>query len=344
MKTIKKTMKNIKYIAILLFMTLLACQVETPQLSEKIAIPSEKEVILSHFGPKAFSPRLKLKKVGLKKNIDFSAYLQNSENLIPPPFARENSVAAVEKGCSKIKKIINKYPLDGYDETATVTYRKVNLIDYIDYEYSDDPSYNGRTKFTYSADGLTLTLSYTYTDGVVRTDKDIIKLNAKGYAVEWLHDFSNFSYDNPYTEKIEYNAQGFPTRFSEIYQGKIVSDDIVKYTKEINFETITDMISGEVISYTYDLSKKSLLPISGGRFWVDFSRLYGENNTNNLNSFVVKDKAGKTTFTANIDRTYSADGYPKTITRKEDGKVVIIYDVQSLDCKNYTFSAPRTWK
>lgn len=322
----------------------MACQVETPQLPEKSAISIEKEVISSHFSMKSLSPRKKIAKNTVNQNIDFSAYLQNSDNLVPPPFSRENSVAAVEKGCAKIKKVINKYPDFGYDETATITYRAVNLIDYIDYEYSDDPSYNGRMKFAYSADGQTLTISFATLDGVIRADKDIIKLNAKGYAVEWLHDLTNFSYENPYTEKIEYNAQGFPTRFIEIYQGKTISDDVVKYTKEINFETLTDAVSGDVVSYTYDLSKKSLLTLSGSPFWSDFARLYGENNTNYMTSLVVKDKTGKTTFTVNIDRTYSAEGTPKTVTRKEDGKVVVIYDVQSLDCKNYTFSAPRTWR
>lgn len=337
-------MKNIKYTTIFFFLILLACQEETPQLPKKVAISTEKEMISSHFSMKTFSPRKKIEKSKVNKNLDFSAYLQNSENLIPPPFARENSVAAAEKGCAKIKKVINRYPDFGYDETATITYRAVNLIDYIDYEYSDDPSYNGRMTFAYSTNGQTLTISFTPKTGTVRADKDIVKLNAKGYAVEWLHDLTNFRYENPYTEKIEYNAQGFPTRFTEIYEGKIITDDVVKYTKEINFETVTDAISGDVVSYTYDLTKKSLLALSGSPFWADIARFYGENNTNYMTGVVVKDKAGKITFTVNIERTYSADGTPKTITRKEDGKVVVIYDVQSLDCKNYTYSAPRTWK
>jgi hypothetical protein len=337
-------MKNIKYTAIFFFLILLACQEETPQLPEKIAIPSEKEVISSHFGPKSFSPRLKLKKVGIKKNIDFSAYLQNSDNLVPPPFARENSVAATEKGCGKPKQVVTKWVNFDYDETLDFNYRNVNLVDYIDYAYSDDPTYNGRLKFNYSADGLTLTPVYTFTDGVVSPSKDIIKLNAKGYAVEWLHDFTNGSYENPYTEKIEYNALGFPTRFIEIYEGKTIRDLSVKYTKENNFETLTDAISGEVLTYTYDLTKKQLLVLSYSPIFLDFTRLYGENNPNYITGYTVKGKTGKITFTVAIDRTFSADGYPKTITRKEDGKTALIFDVKSLDCKNYTFSAPRTWK
>jgi hypothetical protein len=337
-------MKNIKYTAILLFLTLLACQVETPQLPEKLAISTENEIIPNRFSSKSFSPRLKLQKGNFKKNIDFSAYLQNSDNLTPPPFARENSVAAVEKGCSKIKKVINKYPTFGYDETATITYRAVNLIDYIDYEYSDDPSFNGRTKFTYSANGLTVTLTYTTTAGELSPYKDVVTLNSKGYAVSWLHDLSNFTYENPYTEKIEYNALGFPTKFTEIYEGKITLDQTVKYTKENNFEIITDAITGDIITYTYDLTKKQLLALTGTPFWEDFARFYGENFPNYLTGLVAKDKTGKITFTLNIERTFSADGYPKTITRKENGETVIIFDVQSLDCKNYTFSAPRTWK
>lgn len=337
-------MKNIKYTAILLFLTLLACQEETPQLPEKLIIPTETDVISSHFGPKSFSPRLKLKKVGLKKNIDFSAYLQNSENLIPPPFARENSVAAIEKGCGKPKQVVTKWVNFNYDETQDFKYRNVNLLDYIDYAYSDDPTYNGRLKFNYSADGLTLTLVYTFTDGVVSPSKDIIKLNAKGYAVEWLHDFTNSSYENPYTEKIEYNAQGFPTRFIEIYGGKTVRDLAVKYSKENNFETLTDAISGEVLTYTYDLTKKQLLVLSYSPIFLDFTKLYGENFSNYITGYTVKDKTGKITYTVAIDRTFSADGYPKTITRKEDGKVVNVFDVKSLDCKNYTLSAPRTWR
>ena len=236
-------MKNIKYTTIFFFLILLACQEETPQLPKKVAISTEKEMISSHFSMKTFSPRKKIEKSKVNKNLDFSAYLQNSENLIPPPFARENSVAAAEKGCAKIKKVINRYPDFGYDETATITYRAVNLIDYIDYEYSDDPSYNGRMTFAYSTNGQTLTISFTPKTGAVRADKDIVKLNAKGYAVEWLHDLTNFRYENPYTEKIEYNAQGFPTRFTEIYEGKIITDDVVKYTKEINFETVTVFIA-----------------------------------------------------------------------------------------------------
>jgi hypothetical protein len=337
-------MKNIKYTAILLFLTLLACQVETPQLPEKLAISTEKEIISSHFGPKSFSPRLKLKKVGLKKNIDFSAYLQNSDNLVPPPFARENSVVAIEKGCGKPKQVVTKWVNFDYDETLDFKYRNVNLLDYIDYAYSDDPTSNGRLKFNYSVNGLTLTLVYTYTDGEVLSYKDIIKLNAKGYAVEWLHDFSNYSYENAYTEKIEYNAQGFPTRFIEIYEGKTVRDLSVKYTKENNFETLTDAISGEVLTYTYDLTKKQLLVLSYSPVYQDFTRLYGENFQNYITGYTVKDKTGKITYTVAIDRTFSADGYPKTITRKEDGKTVNIFNVASLDCKNYTFSAPRTWK
>ncbi len=337
-------MKNIKYTAILLFLTLLACQVETPQLPEKSAISTEKEVISSHFGPKSFNPRLKLKKVSLKKNIDFSAYLQNSDNLVPPPFARENSVAATEKGCGKLKQVVTNWVNFGYDETQDFKYRNVNLIDYIDSKYSDDPTSNGRLKFNYSADGLTLTLVYTYTDGEVLSNKDIIKLNAKGYAVEWLHDFSNYSYENPYTEKIEYNVLGFPTRFIEIYQGKTVRDLSVKYSKENNFETLTDAISGEVLTYTYDLTKKQLLMLSYEPVYQDFARLYGEIMPNYITGYTVKDKTGKTTFTVAIDRTFSADGYPKTITRKEDGKTALIFNVTSLDCKNYTFSAPRSWK
>jgi hypothetical protein len=337
-------MKSIKYISIFFILILLACQEQTLQLPEKIAIPSEKDVIPSHFGPKSFSPRLKLKKVGLKKNIDFSAYLQNSDNLVPPPFARENSVAAVEKGCSKVKKVIIKYPTFGYDETATVTYRKVNLIDYIDYEYSDDPTYNGRTKFTYSPNGTTVTLTYTYTDGEISPYKDVVTLNSKGYAIKWLHDLSNNTYENPYTSEIVYNAAGFPTRFTDTYEGKIVADGVAKYTKENNFESYTEAISGNVSTYTYDLTKKSLLTLNETPFWSDFARFYGENNPNYLTDLVSKDKTGKTIFTLNIRRTFSADGYPKTITRKENGEDIVIFDVQSLDCKNYTFSAPRTWR
>ncbi len=78
--------------------------------------------------------------------------------------------------------------------------------------------------------------------------------------------------------------------------------------------------------------------------YEEFTRLYGEIFPNYITGYTVKDKTGKITFTANIDRTYSADGTPKTITRKENGKVFAIFDVQSLDCKNYTFSAPRSWK
>lgn len=337
-------MKNIKYTAILFFLTLLACQEETPQLSEKSAIPTEKETISSHFGAKSFSPRLKLKKVGLKKNIDFSAYLQNSDNLVPPPFARENSVAAAEKGCGKPKQVVTKWVNSNFDETLDFKYRSVNLVDYIDHAYSDDPTYNGRLKFNYSADGLTLTLVYTFTDGEVSPSKDIIKLNAKGYAVEWLHDLSNYSYENPYTEKIEYNALGFPTRFIEIYEGKTIRDLSVKYTKENNFETLTDTISGEVLTYTNDLTKKQLVVLSYVPIYQDFTRLYGEIMPNYVTGYTVKDKTGKTTFTVAIDRTFSADGYPKTITRKEDGKTALIFNVTSLDCKNYTFSAPRTWR
>jgi hypothetical protein len=65
---------------------------------------------------------------------------------------------------------------------------------------------------------------------------------------------------------------------------------------------------------------------------------------NYITGYTVKDKTGKITYTVAIDRTFSADGYPNTITRKEDGKTVNILNVASIDCKNYTFSAPRTWK
>ena len=335
-------MKNIKYTTIFFFLVIVACQEETPQLPEKSAISIEKETPTVHFLTKNFSQRLRIAKSTGKKKIDFSAFLQNSENLIPPPFARENSVAAAEKGCGKLKQIVSKFIEFNFDETLNFKYRAVNLIDYIDQQYSDDPSLNGRLKFNYSADGLTLTLVYTYTDGEVSPHKDIIKLNAKGFAVEWLHDFS--SYEKPYIERIEYNAQGFPTRFIEIYEGRTVSDMSVKYSKENNFETITNAISGDVITYTFDLTKKQLLGLSSAPVYYDFSKLYGEINSNYMTGVVVKDKAGKTTFTVAIDRTFSADGYPKTITRKEDGKTAVIFNVLSLDCKNYTYSAPRAWK
>lgn len=78
--------------------------------------------------------------------------------------------------------------------------------------------------------------------------------------------------------------------------------------------------------------------------YEEFTRLYGEILPNYITGYTVKDKTGKTTFTVAIDRTFSADGYPKTITRKEDGKTVNIFNVASLDYKNYTYLAPRSWK
>lgn len=78
--------------------------------------------------------------------------------------------------------------------------------------------------------------------------------------------------------------------------------------------------------------------------YEEFTRLYRENFPNYITGYTVKDKTGKITYTVAIDQTFWADGYPKTITRKEDGKTALIFNVASLDCKNYTFSAPRTWK
>ena len=264
----------------------------------------------------------------------------NAESLVNNANARES--AAADKGCGKFKKITTSYPNE-YDEFATVYYKANNLIDYIDFSYSDDPSYNGRLRFLYLTN-TRISVRFALTSGVADNRNDIIIVNDKGHAINWLHDITNYHYDFPYTQLITYNSAGQPTVFEEIYQSKSVSKQTVKYTKENNFDTITDSVTGDVITYTYDLTRPSKIGLDGTPFFIGFTFFYGIDNTNDFTKLEVKDKTNKITFTTDLKREYTADGYPSKVTRTENGKVAVIFKDITYDCKNYNVSQPRTYK
>ncbi len=252
-------------------------------------------------------------------------------------------LSRASNGCGKFKTITTSYPTFGYDESAVVVYEANNRIDYIDYTYSDDPSFNGRMDFIWGL-GPTLTITYTWTDGQVSESTDNLTLTPQGYAWSWEHDLTNYYFDEPYTEHMRYNAQGFTVNVFTTVGGVAFSDEDIVYTKENNFESITDKISGNVVTYTNDLSKPQKIPLAGGDFWPDYTQLYGKNNSNYWSELVRKDKDGNVLFTVNLERKFTDDGYLSEVIRKEDGVVMVIYKDITYDCKNYNVSQPRSYK
>jgi hypothetical protein len=268
----------------------------------------------------------------------------NPESLINNANARES--AAADKGCGKFKKVTTSYP-GFFDEFAVVYYTGNNLIDYIDFSYSDDPSANGRMIFNYLELGNGKTRMKIYwkkTSGEFLDNVDVVELNEKGYATNWLKDLTNFEYDEPYTKLITYNSAGQPIVFEKIYQSKTVSKETVKYTKENNFDTTIDSVTGNVFNYTYDLTKPAKIDVNSSDWITDFTYFFGINNTNHMTKYEVKDKTNKVTFTVDLKREFTAEGYPSKVTRTENGEVEAIFKDITYDCRNYNFSQPRTYK
>ncbi len=252
-------------------------------------------------------------------------------------------VAWADKGCRKFEKITTSYT-DLYDELAVVYYKTNNLIDYIDISYSDDPTYNGRYVFEYLDNLKTIKIKYKYNSGLAFDYTDVITLDNNGYAKSYLHDLTNYYYDEPYEDFITYNSAGYPTNFNTWYKSKFIEMNVVKYTPENNPDTITETISGEVSTFTNDLTKPTKVTLSATPFWNDYWGLYGRDNTNYWTKKVVKDKSNKIIFTADLKREYLSNGYLSKVTRIEDGKEILIFKDITYDCKNYNVSQPRSYK
>lgn len=259
-----------------------------------------------------------------------------------PSDIRVAASTAADRGCGKLSSAVTTFVADGYDETADIKIGRNNWVDYVDYKYSDDPTAGGRMKFDYSSDSRKVTISFITKAGETISSKDIITLNEKGYATEWLHDLTNFSYDKPYIEKMEYNAAGRPTRFVTVYEGQTLQDFRMTYTKEGNFDRSTDAISGNVATYTSDLTRPQVISLINWPVWYDFSKFYGENLANNITKIVVQDKAGKILSTSELKYEFLGNtNSPSKITRLEEGKPSVMFDKLVYDCKNYNVSQPR---
>lgn len=247
------------------------------------------------------------------------------------------------RGCEKIKSMTADFP-GFWTEKQRIGYAPINKLSYVSVEYSDDPSFNGSYIFTYSPDGKILTVSFRRTSGEVLPEKDFIRLNAKGYAEEWYHDLTNYYYDKPYTDKMEYDAAGYPTRFTSTIDGEVVSDIVVTYTKERNFQSGKENVSGDIFSYTYDLTRPKKVQLLGSPVWQELMKLYGENNSNYLTKFERKSESGELLFTEENKYEFDANGNPTKRTVLLNGNVDAIYTDITFDCKNYTYGAPRSWK
>jgi hypothetical protein len=258
-------------------------------------------------------------------------------------------ISAAERGCGKFKTITTSFLAFGYDEICVIAYRANNWIDYIDYSYSDEPSSNGRMFFTYNATMTKLTISYKYADGEIPTWVDNVTLNSKGHATIWEHDLSNYTYDEdkPYVETISYNAAGYPIQQIHALISKpasILANFTVKYSAINNVESSTDLVSGNVVTFTTDLTRPSKIPLSSHPIYHDYTQLYGGIEPNYYTKAELKDKTGKLLETLTIVREFSADGYPTKVTRKVDGKDDLIFKNMTYDCQNYNVSQPRSYK
>ncbi len=320
------------------------------QQVEVVNATTEKNPLVNFISGKGGSPlRNKLdvaRKLGhLKKGTpitDFNDGFRTQKN------AR---VSAADRGCGKFKTVTTSFPAFGYDEINVIAYRANNWIDYIDYSYSDEPSGNGRMFFTYNASMTKLTISYKYVDGKIPEWVDKVDLNSKGYATLWEHDLSNFYYDTPYLELINYNSAGYPITFIHGKLNAPISDPAstllysnVKYSAANNVESTTDLVSGNVTTFTTDLTRPAKIALSSHPIYHDYTQLYGGIEPNYWTKAEVKDKAGKLIRTVTLVREFSPDGYPTKVTRKVDGVDDIIFKNITYDCKNYNVSQPRSYK
>ena len=337
-------MKNILKllcVSISLFLTIIACQkadiqVDNKQLIENSILPTKHTSEASLLRNKL---EIERRKGNLRKEtpiVDF-----NKSN-----FSQKNAkVAAVDKGCGKFKAITSSYPAWSYDETMIVKYRANNLVDYIDVSYSDDSTYNGRISFNYNFNFTELSLSFKWKDGEVSKHVDRIKLNSKGYATEWTHDFTNFFYDDIYVEYITYNSEDYPTEYKGVTVGtsNLVFHEINKYNAAKNLESYVEKVKGETVTFTYDLTKKELINLR--YFHIQgFTNFYGKINANLPTKKVVTDNTGKVVTTQEWEREFNAEGYPTKVTEKWDGVTDIIFKDIVYDCRNYNISQPRSYK
>jgi hypothetical protein len=338
-----KKFANIFTITVLLFFVQFACQ--KAEIESSMVPENDDSVNQLSFQSEGSLLRNKLVEARKQGNLKKESPILDFQNGVE---LRKNArMEAADKGCGKFKTITTSFPKLGYDEINVIAYKANNLIDYIDYSYSDEPSSNGRLSFTYKSLGSVIELSYKYADGFVLENKDEIYLNPKGHAVVWFHDFSNYIYEKPYRENITYNSAGYPTAFENSIDEKITRTmtlQKVKYTSAMNIESISDGISGEVQTFTYDLTRPNKITLSYHPIYFDYSRLYGLDSPNNLIKKEVKDLSGKLIRTFEIQREYNADGYPTKVTRKIDGVAEEIFKDISYDCKNYNISQPRSYK
>lgn len=337
-------MKNILKllcVTISIFLTIIACQKSDIQADNTQGI--ESSILPKKHTSEASLLRNKLEKEKRKGNLRKESPILdfNDSN----SYNRNARVSAADKGCGKFKAITSSYPAWSYDETMIVKYRTNNLVDYIDVSYSDDSTFNGRISFNYNVNFTELTLSYQWTDGEVSKQVDKIKLNSKGYATEWTHDFTNFYYDDIYVEYITYNSEDYPAEYKGITVGtsNVVFHEICKYNAAKNLESYVEKVKGETTVFAYDLTKKELINL---RYYhiQGFTNFYGKNNANLSTKKVVTDNTGKVTATQEWEREFNAEGYPTKVTEKWDGVVDIIFKDIVYDCRNYNISQPRSYK
>ena len=335
-------MKNtLKLLSVSLFiaLTIFSCQetyIQTDRNIENSILPKKNKTEASFF-------RKKLEEEKSKGNLKTETPILdfNKGN-----FSQKNAkVAAVDKGCGKFKAITSSYPAWSYDETMIVKYRVNNLVDYIDVSYSDDSTYNGRILFNYNVNFTELTLTYKWIDGEVSKKVDKIKLNSKGYATEWTHDFTNLFYDDVYVEYITYNEEDYPIEYKGITVGtsELVFHQINKYNGAKNLESYVEKANDETVTFTYDLTKKDLINLR--YFHIQgFTNFYGKKSTNSPIKKVVTDSSGKVVTTQEWEREFNSDGYPTKVTEKWDGVIDIIFKDIVYDCRNYNISQPRSYK
>ena len=342
-----KKYANLFTITILLFFVQIACQ--KADIESNMAPQNDNSVNLISFQSEGSLFRKKLEEARKQGNLKKESPILDFQNGVE---LRKNArMAAADKGCGKFKTITTSFPKFNYDEVNVITYKANNLIDYIDYSYSDDPSSNGRMFFTYNTTMTKLTISYKYVDGKIPEWVDKVDLNSKGYATLWEHDLSNFYYDTPYLELINYNSAGYPITFIHGKLNAPISDPAstllysnVKYSAANNVESTTDLVSGNVTTFTTDLTRPAKIALSSHPIYHDYTQLYGGIEPNYWTKAEVKDKAGKLIRTVTLVREFSPDGYPTKVTRKVDGVDEEIFKNISYDCKNYNISQPRSYK
>jgi hypothetical protein len=336
-----KKYANLFTITILLFFVQFACQ--KVEIESSMVQKNDDSINQIDFLSKGSLLKNKLVEARKRGNLKKESPILDFQNGVE---LRKNArIAAADKGCAKFRMITTSFPRFNYDEINVITYKANNLIDYIDYSYSDEPSSNGRLSFTYKALNE-IVLSYKFADGFVLENQDQIFLNPKGHAVVWFHDFSNYTYEKPYRENITYDPAGYPIALENtIIDGNITMTlEKIKYTSSMNIESISDAISGIVQTFTYDLTRPNKITLSYHPIYFDYSHLYGIDSPNNMIKKEIKDRSGKLIGTVEVQREFDADGYPKKVTRKFDGVDDVIFKDITYDCKNYNISQPRSYK